>query len=178
MIANEDIRKLGLGRWTVPLLAVLSERRGARFSELTIALGIARDSLARTLGQAVESGWVMRNPGHGHPLRPEYVLTPAGEPAGAACVRIVATRRQAGFGPQHFPRWSLPIIGHLAHDWARFSDLESGLHPVTPRALSLNLQAMIGSAIVARRFEHGYPPSALYGLTPSGRTLADSLRAP
>jgi len=177
MIADEGIRKLGLGRWTVPLLAVLSERRGARFSELMIALDISRDSLSRTLGQAIESGWVMRNPGHGHPLRPEYILTPVGEPVGAACVRIVAARRQVGIGPAHFPRWSLPIIGHLAKDWARFSDLQAGLHPVTPRALSLNLQGMVGSAIVLRRFEHGYPPSALYGLTPSGRTLADSLRA-
>lgn len=178
MTTQADIRRLGLGRWTIPLLAVLSERQGARFTELAGVLSVARDSLSRALGQAIESGWVMRNPGHGHPLRPEYILTPAGAAAGTACARIVAARRRAGLGPQHFPRWSLPIIDHLASDWARFSDLQSRLHPVTARALSLNLKAMVGSAIVTRRFEHGYPPSALYGLTAPGRTLVDSLRAP
>jgi DNA-binding HxlR family transcriptional regulator len=99
MLNDEDVRRLGQGRWTVPLLAELLEQKGGRFASLLAGLGIARDSLARTLAQAIESGWVARNPGYGHPLRPEYVLTPRGEAVAAACCRMMATRRRLGLAP-------------------------------------------------------------------------------
>ena len=41
-------------------------------------LGLSRSMLTASLTQLIEAGWLQRNPGHGHPLRPEYVLTDAG----------------------------------------------------------------------------------------------------
>src|SRR3546814_2698980 len=58
-------------RWLVPLLADLASRKGARLVELIHRLGLSRDSLTRTLQAAAAPGWVRRNPGNGHPLRPE-----------------------------------------------------------------------------------------------------------
>jgi DNA-binding HxlR family transcriptional regulator len=176
MIPADDLRRLASGRWTVPLLALLAEEKGARFARLVGALAIPRESLVRTLEHVEQSGWVARNPGHGHPLRPEYVLTPAGREIGAACARMMAVRRRLDLPPASLPRWSLPILGRLDEDAARFTDLRTVLRPVTPRALSLNLQRMVAGRIVGRRVEQGYPPASLYGLAASGRELVASLR--
>jgi DNA-binding HxlR family transcriptional regulator len=105
------------------------------------------------------------------------VLTAAGEAAGAACARMMTVRRRLGIGATALPRWSLPIIGRLRDERARFTDLKSDLAPVTPRALSLNLRQMVGGRVVAREVvEQDYPPTPLYGLAPAGRELAASLR--
>jgi DNA-binding HxlR family transcriptional regulator len=176
MIAPQDLRALAKGRWTVPVLALLAEEKGARFARLVGALGLPRDSLVQTLDHLAAIGWIMRNPGHGHPLRPEYVLTPAGQEVGAACARMMDVRRRLAVGSTSLPRWSLPIIGRLDEDWARFTDLRNDLVPVTSRALSLNLQQMVAGRVVARRVKEDYPPTPLYGLAPLGRELAASLR--
>lgn len=176
MLGAEDLRTLATGRWTVPVLALLAEEKGARFARLVGGLDIPRESLVRTLDHVAAAGWVARNPGHGHPLRPEYVLTPKGEMAGAACARMMVVRRRLDLAPTSLPRWSLPILGRLEEDAARFSDLRERLSPVTPRALSLALQHMVAGRVVARRVDLGYPPTPLYGLAPPGRELAASLR--
>jgi DNA-binding HxlR family transcriptional regulator len=89
----------------------------------------------------------------------------------------MATRERLGLPPDALPRWSLPIIGHIQGDWTRFTDLRESLRPVTPRALSLNLQQMIGGQLVIRRLEDRFPPAALYGLAPLGRKLLSCLAA-
>ena len=48
---------------------------GSRFAVMLARLGLSRSALAASLAQLQEAGWLRRNPGHGHPLRPEYVLT-------------------------------------------------------------------------------------------------------
>ncbi len=65
-----DVIALGKQRWMVALLADLAAHEGGRFVELLKRLGLSRDSLVRTLEGATLAGWVKRNPGHGHPLRP------------------------------------------------------------------------------------------------------------
>ena len=41
-------------------------------------LGVGRESLRATLDALRELGLVQPTPGHGHPMRPEYLLTAAG----------------------------------------------------------------------------------------------------
>src|SRR4029450_5423618 len=81
-------------RWSVPILAELHRQRGSRFVTLARTLGLSRESLRRTLAALTESGLVGRNPGYGHPLRPEYVLTRAGERIATACGPLVETLRR------------------------------------------------------------------------------------
>jgi DNA-binding HxlR family transcriptional regulator len=176
MIDEQEVMRLGGGRWIVPVLALIIEQDGARFADLLLGLGIARESLSRTLTLAIDNGWLARNAGYGHPLRPEYVLTERGRVVAAACARMMAVRRRLGLAPDYLPRWSLPILGRLQHNWTRFSDLRTGLAPVTPRALSTNLKQMIEGQIVLRRVEAVFPPTPLYGLAPWGQQLACSLR--
>jgi DNA-binding HxlR family transcriptional regulator len=60
------------------VLAEIERTRGSRFATLSGVLGVSGESLRRTLVALLDDGLVARNPGHGHPLRPEYVLTAAG----------------------------------------------------------------------------------------------------
>ena len=63
-------------RWSLAVLAELERTRGSRFVVLLNRIGLARVPRV-TLSNLVDAGLVERNPGYGHPLRPEYLLTPA-----------------------------------------------------------------------------------------------------
>ena len=73
-----DLIALSRNRWAVALLADVAAHNGARFVELLHRLDLSRDSLSRTLDAAKAAGWIVPNPGRGHPLRPEYLLTQDG----------------------------------------------------------------------------------------------------
>lgn len=169
------LRSLGGNRWAVPVMALLSREGGARFAVIARAFDLSHHSLARCLEYLRVAGWVIPNPGHGHPLRPEYLLSDMGRPIGAVCERIAAKRERLALSAADLPRWSLPIVAGLAPDWTRFGELQARLRPVSPRALSQTLQAMIGHDLVRRRLEDRYPPVALYGLTGRGKDLAGAI---
>lgn len=176
VISDQDLRTLTVGRWLAPLMAHLGAEKGSRFAVMLARFGLSRSMLSASLIQLREAGWVCRNPGHGHPLRPEYLLTEAGAPIAAFAERVMAERRQLGLEPEQLPRWSLPLVARLDGDDARFSALRETLRPVTPRALSLTLKQMIATELVGRRLEDRFPPIALYGLTPRGTQLAAAMR--
>src|SRR5690606_12930767 len=127
-----------------------------------------RSTLAAGLIQLQTAGWLARNPGHGHPLRPEYLLTDAGAPVAAFCARVMAGRERLGLEPGQMPRWSLPVVGRLRPAPARFTALRDALTPVTPRALSLTLKQMLAVDLVSRALEDDFPPVPIYGLTARG----------
>lgn len=174
IIPPEILRALGGNRWTVPVMALLSRDEGARFAVIARAFALSHNSLTRCLAYLRETGWVIPNPGHGHPLRPEYLLSEAGKPVGALCERLQVQREKLELAAADLPRWSLPVVAGLP-DWTRFGELQTRLAPVTPRALSQTLQAMIGQDLVKRRLEDRFPPVALYGLTGRGQDLAGAL---
>jgi DNA-binding HxlR family transcriptional regulator len=174
MIAAADLVRISSSRWFMPLLATMSRDGGARFAALANQHGISRSALSRSLQGLIEAGWVARNPGHGHPLRPEYVLTDAGTPLAAWCERVMEQRRRLRLEPGQLPRWSLPLVARLRRNPARFSTLQSAL-AVTPRALSLTIRQMLSVELVSRSVEPAFPPTARYGLTGRGRRLAEAI---
>jgi len=176
MIGDTEFRRLTAGRWLVPLMAHVGAQDGARFAAMLAALGVSRSALAASLAQLQEAGWLARNPGHGHPLRPEYVLTETGAPIAAFCQSVMAQRERLGLAPGQMPRWSLPLIARLDGENARFSALRAALLPVTPRALSMTLKQMLSIDLVDRALEAEFPPVAIYGLTGKGRELAAAMR--
>lgn len=168
------LNKLSASRWFVPAMALAIEEEGFRVAALLYRLGTSRSMLRRVVDQLVAYGWVAPNPGHGHPLRPEYVPTAEGKRIGHWCARVMATRRRLGLEPPDLGRWSLPVLGRLGPDWRRFSELEQALDPITPRALSLSLKQLIGQRLITRRLQESFPPTAIYGATDRGRLLAEA----
>lgn len=174
-VPAETLAALGRNRWSVPVMAMLSRGGGARFAAIARELGLSSNSLSRCLLHLRAEGWVIPNPGHGHPLRPEYLLSDAGMPVGGLCERVMSRRERLGLSAADLPRWGLPLVVGLAPEWSRFGELQMRLAPVTPRALSQTLQAMIGHDLVTRRLEDRFPPLPLYGLSGRGRDLAGAL---
>jgi DNA-binding HxlR family transcriptional regulator len=155
-------------RWAALVLAELERQRGGRFVALSRGLGVGRDSLRRTLDALVELGLVTRNPGHGHPLRPEYVLTDDGEAVARRCSRLVVLLD--AHAAVALRKWSLPVLVALERP-SRFSELRARLPGVTARALAIALKDLRAAGLVERRVEDAYPPSALYAATAAGRRL-------
>jgi DNA-binding HxlR family transcriptional regulator len=168
----EILAALGQHRWMVPLLAELARSGGARFVELRHRLGLPRDSLARTIDAAIAAGWAIRNPGHGHPLRPELILTSAGLALAEVALHLAEALTAQGLGPAALSRWSLPVIRVLAGGQERFNDLARSLPGASPRALSQALQKLVANDLVGRSIEAGYPPTSRYRLTERGLALA------
>jgi DNA-binding HxlR family transcriptional regulator len=176
MIGKEEIGWLTGSRWFVPVLALASREEGARFAVVAARLGISGSMLSRTLEQLLRKGWLVRNPGYGHPLRPEYVLSEAGRAVGAWCEGVMAQRERLCLATGSLTRWSLPVVLRLDRRWERFSTLQADLRPISPRSLSLTLKKLLGAQLMERRVEDSFPPTSLYGLTMRGQRLAAAMR--
>lgn len=160
-------------RWAAPVLAELERQKGSRFAALVGILGLGRESLRRTLDALIALELVARNPGYGHPLRPEYVLTPRGEPIARRCRRLVEA-----LGDERellLRKWSLPVLVTMGHA-GRFSELREELPGITPRALAIALKDLQSAGLVERVVDEGaHPPTVLYTATATARPLQRAL---
>jgi DNA-binding HxlR family transcriptional regulator len=172
-----SITRLFHHRWAAPILAELYRSKGSRFVTLSNRLGLGRESLRRTLTALIEAGLVMKNPGYGHPLRPEYVLTERGRAVAPACARLIATLDRLGANDVGLKKWSMPAVLALAEGDCRYSELRKRLPGVTPRALTLALKDLGAAELVERRVMPDYPPATVYRLRPKARPLARILSA-
>jgi len=160
-------------RWAIPVIAALYRERGGRFAALSRRLGVSRESLRQTLGALIERDLVLRNPGYGHPLRPEYLLSPFGERIGAACFALEEASQQAGVAAAMRRKWSAPALGGVALGAERFSEVRDALEGVTPRALTLALTALEEAGLVRRTLRSSRPPRAAHALTERGRVVGE-----
>src|SRR3954447_10561143 len=159
-------------RWSVPILAELHRQRGSRFVTLARTLGMSRESLRRTLAALIDSGLVGRNPGYGHPLRPEYVLTSRGSRLAARSRPVVKLLRERGLEEVGLKKWSMPVLYALSAEPLRFSELRDRLEGISPRSLALALKELEAAGVVERRVTDDYPPATSYRLAPGARRLA------
>lgn len=159
-------------RWSLPVLAEIGRTGGSRFATITGRLGVTGESLRRTLAYLQGEGLVERNPGYGHPLRPEYVLTPAGSrvaPHAREMLRALTGREGVGL-----KKWSLPVLAALAGP-RRFSELRAEL-PVTARGLALALKELEAAGLVGRTVTDDRPPHTRYEATPAARGIVRAAR--
>ena len=130
--------KLTSRAWCLNILALLHAGVPGRQAPLLAATSASRTSFASSLGHLVQLGLLERNPGHGHPLRPEFRLTPNGieiaETAGRI-VRAVPDDREFALLRRS---WTVPILALTATP-QRFSVIKSSLSAITDRALSTSL---------------------------------------
>ena len=128
----------------------------------------------RALRELVELGLLDRNEGYGHPLRPEYLVLPAGAALIRPSVELVEALERRGATEPGLKKWSMPAVHALAGGPRRFSELRDALPGVTARALTLALKDLVAADLVERTVTDDFPPSTLYRLT----RAAEPLRAP
>lgn len=167
-----SITRLFHHRWAAPVLAELHRSKGSRFVTLSNKLGLGRESLRRTLAALIDAGLVMKNPGYGHPLRPEYVLTERGKSVAPACARLLAALQRLDANDVGLKKWSMPAVLALADGERRYSELRKLLPEVTPRALTLALKDLAAAQLIERRVTRDYPPATVYRLRPRAQPLA------
>lgn len=162
-------------RWSLPVIAQLHRTSGAKFVALVKRLGASRDSLAQTLRALAERGWVTKNSGYGHPMRPEYLLTSVGQGIGPVCDQLMRQIESRNAADLALKKWSLPVLWRLTHGDQRFGDLKDALAGITPRALTQTLKDLQGAGFVDRDVADDYPPQVRYRLTSPGRDLGEQL---
>jgi hypothetical protein len=113
---------------------------------------------------------VRPNPGYGHPLRPEYVTTPAGRRAAAIATKVL----EAGDRDTLLRKWSVPVLAELGRP-RRFSELRAVLAGVTPRALAIALHDLEAAGLLRREVLPTRPPSSLYHATAAGQRVRRAL---
>lgn len=137
-------------RWAIPIIALLHAERGAKFVQIVNRLQLSRDALTRSLTALNELGWVQRNAGYGHPLRPEYILTPNGAKLGEACSALNHWLEGNQLQESMLNKWSLPVL-LAARNESRFSNLKRALPDITARALSSSLETLLSHDLLQVR---------------------------
>lgn len=160
--------------WALPILALMHNGAPARQAPLLAASGASRSAFAQSLGHLIEIGMLERNPGHGHPLRPEFRLTQGGIIYGAIAHDILSVT-----GSQHQPlvrrSWTVPVLSSLGSP-RHFNDIKRGLPGITDRALSQSLKSMESSNWVLRSVEDtARPPRSLYRAINAGSQISQTI---
>ncbi|MEM7432840.1 MAG: winged helix-turn-helix transcriptional regulator [Pseudomonadota bacterium] len=171
----EGLIALAHHRWNIPVIAELERQSGAKFVSLANRLGVSRGSLTASLSDLIDLGLVQRNSGHGHPLRPEYLLTEQGQRIGQHCnkiSRLVAKRREEKLA---YSKWTLPLVAAIGNGASRFNEVRDSLPVATPRAIALGLKSLTHYQWADRSIIDDYPPAAGYILLPKGERIWSSV---
>jgi len=127
--------------WSLKILALLDAGIAGRQAPLIAATKANRSSFAASLEHLVKLGLLERNPGHGHPLRPEFRLTQAGVTAAAMAGRVMEIVPNSDAFAIVRRNWAVPVLA-ITKAPKRFSAIKSGLGKVTDRALSQSLSLL------------------------------------
>lgn len=158
--------------WAFAILTHLHAGVAGRQAPLLAATGAGRTAFAQSMTHLIDIGLVERNPGHGHPLRPEFRLTEAGAIAAKLASQI---HHVAKDGDQRILRrsWTLPVLATL-HRPRHFIEIKQGLSSITDRALSQSLKTMEAHNWVCRDVDQRLrPPRAQYVAVGTGGAISE-----
>lgn len=157
--------------WALPILANLHDGVPGRQASLLAATGASRTSFAQSMEHLISIGLLERNPGYGHPLRPEFRLTSQGIRAAAIANKIQRVSREED---QDLLRrsWTVPILTSL-HTPRHFNEIRKNLLPITDRALSHSLRSMEERNWVRRSVnDAARPPRPIYSAVNLGGEIS------
>lgn len=163
--------KLTSRAWALPILSSLHAGVPGRQASLRTATGASRNAFVQSLDHLFELGLLERNPGHGHPLRPEFRLTDLGRSAAAMAEKI--DKASADEDRALLRRsWTLPVLTSLQTP-RHFNDIKRDLSTITDRALSQSLKAMESKLWVERSVSHDTrPPRSVYIAVNTGSAIS------
>ncbi|WP_308917177.1 winged helix-turn-helix transcriptional regulator [Jannaschia sp. LMIT008] len=159
--------------WSLAILAALASGTPGRQAALLTRTGAGRTALAASLRHLIDLQLVERNPGHGHPLRPEYRLTPTGKTVGATAVRIMELASGRADAALIRRTWTLPILA-VTERPRRFGEVRSALDNVSDRALAASLRDLEEHTWLRRRVDVAErPPRPTYEAIGLGAQLSN-----
>lgn len=156
------LHELFARRWAVPVLAQMHGVGGAKLVTLTGTLEAPRASVKSSLALLGELGLVHPNPGYGHPMRPEYVLSDRGRMIAGPSLELVRGIERARAMDCALKRWSLPTLHAIDRGCARFGAIAAELSRATDRAVSMAITQLDDSALIGREIDGGRPPRPIY----------------
>jgi DNA-binding HxlR family transcriptional regulator len=157
--------------WAIPILANLHAGIAGRQAPLLAATGASRTAFAQSMEHLISMGLLERNPGYGHPLRPEFRLTQLGTSAAAIANKIQSVTAEED---QDLLRrsWTLPVLTAL-HRPSHFNDIKRSLRTITDRALSQSLKTMEMRSWVQRSVDEvARPPRSIYCAVNTGGLIS------
>jgi len=161
----------------IPILAELFESKGSKYISLVKKLDISKDTLSRTLKHLIKTGYVRKNPGYGHPLRPEYILTPQGNKLGQLSADFKSSVKDYKNHKILMSKWSIPIIFSIEDTQFKFNQLKKDVAPITSAALSRSLKELIENDFIIRIIEDKFPPIIKYSLSLRSKSFQELLKA-
>jgi len=172
-----DLVKLTERAWSLDILAALQRGVPARQAPLVAATGAGRTAFAASLQHLLDLGMLERNPGHGHPLRPEFRLTQRGEHlAGLAAAALKIVPEPSAHGLLR-KRWTVPVLS-VAQAPRRFSEIRFDLGRVTDRALSQTIHQLQGYGWMDRQVDpEARPLRPVYQAANGGLEIAQIISA-
>lgn len=157
--------------WAMPILSSLHSGVAGRQAPLLAATGAGRTAFAQSMEHLIELGLLERNPGYGHPLRPEFRLTNLGKTVAAIAKRIHDVSREED-RPLLRRSWTLPVLTSL-HRPGHFTDIKRHLPAITDRALSQSLKSMEARSWVCRSVDGvARPPRSIYSAVNTGSLIS------
>lgn len=130
--------KLTSRAWSLNILALLQSGVAGRQAPLLAATSASRTSFASSLEHLVQLGLLEKNPGHGHPLRPEFRLTLEGAKIAEIAARIVNVVPDDAEFVLLRRSWTVPVLA-VTMTPKHFSEIKADLTAITDRALSKSL---------------------------------------
>ena len=158
--------------WAMPILSSLHAGVAGRQAPLWAATGASRTAFAQSMEHLISIGLLERNPGYGHPLRPEFRLTARGVTAAAIAhkVQTISADEDQGLLRRS---WTLPVLAVLQTP-SHFSEIKRNLNTITDRALSQSLKAMEVRNWVSRNLDAvARPPSSIYCAVNTGGMISN-----
>ena len=171
----DTLVKIASRAWSLKILALMHAGTPGRQAPLLSASGAGRTAFAQSLGHLIELGLVERNPGHGHPLRPEFRLTPRGIEAASIANRIYRVVPQQSEGDLLRRAWTIPVLA-VSRKPLYFTDIKNELVSITDRALSQSLKQLQARHWLRRDIDPAIsPPRPLYQVANAGERISNAV---
>ncbi len=156
-------------RWSVPIIGVLAQAGGMRFTDLNARLRASRDTLSETLKHLVECGIADRAEDG------LYRLTPAGQELSKAAEPLVRMIPAAGLLDIALKKWPMLVVVVIGRGAERYSEIKQRLPGITSGALAPALKDLEAAGLVTRTIDRAYPPAPSYWLTAQAKELFPAL---
>jgi len=161
--------------WSLNILELLHNGIAGRQATLLAATKAGRTAFTQSLNHLIGLGLLERNPGHGHPLRPEYRLTAEGIRAAAIANSIKKAVPQPSEQILLRRAWTVPVLA-VSHQPRYFSDFKNELVSITDRALSHSLNQLHTQNWLQRNIDvEARPPRPRYQATNTGALISEAV---